>query len=116
MRALRCGIFRDGKGDYSNHGISSRHNEVLVICPDGPVEIDENNLPDNLCKVVKRDLGFAIHIHIEPYAEAKGVGYMYGGTIIDASDSRFGRVTGVDYPVRFHDRDESQEMYDMLSR
>lgn len=116
MRALACDIFKWSKADYSNHGISSRFNEVLVICDDGPIEIDENNPPENLCKVVTRDLGFGIFKHIEPVAEANGVGWMYGGTIIDTSDSRFRRLTGVDYPLHFHDRTESQELYDMLSR
>lgn len=116
MRALRCEIYKHGKGDCSNNGISARYNEVLVVCPDGPYEIDENNLPENLCKVVIRDLGFAIHTHIEPWAEAKGAGWMSGGTIIDSCDSRFSRITGVDYPVQFHDRDETWEQYEMMSR
>jgi hypothetical protein len=116
MRALSCEIFRWSLGDCSNHGISERHKEVLVVCPDGPIEIDESNLPDNLCKVVKRDLGFTEYVCVEPYAEAKGAGWMYGGTIIDTSDSRFNRLTGIDYPLHFHDRDETWEQYEMLSR
>lgn len=116
MRALSCSVFRWSKGDCSNKGISSRFNDVLVICDDGPIEIDENNPPENLCKVVTRDLGFAIYRHIEPYAKPKGAGWMHGGTIIDTSDSRFHRLTGVDYPLHFHDRDESWEMYNTLSQ
>lgn len=116
MRALSCEIFRWSLGDCSNNGISSRHKEILLICDDGPIEVDEKNPPDNLCKVVLRDLGFTKHVCIEPYAEAKGAGWMFGGTIIDTSDSRFRRATGIDYPVHLHDRDESWELYDMLSR
>lgn len=117
MRALACSICEPKDiGNCSNHGISERFKEILLICPDGPIQIDENNLPENLCKVVKRDLGFETYVHIEPYVEPKGAGWMYGGTIIDTSDSRFRSVTGVDYPIHFHDRDESWEMYDLLSR
>lgn len=114
MRALKCNVYKHG--DHSNHGISERYDEVLVICPDGPVEVDPKDPLENLVKVVKRNLFGRQYVHIEPYALANGVGWMYGGSIIDASDSRFYELTGVDYPIHFHDRTESQKMYDMLSR
>ena len=116
MRALRVNIFRSSMGDCSNHGISERYKEILIECKDGPVDIDDNNLPENLCKVVKRDLGFAVYVHVEPVAKVKGAGWMYGGTIVDTSDGRFRDITGIDYPLHFHDRDETWEQYDLMSR
>lgn len=115
MRALSVEIFKWSLGDCSNHGISSRHKEILLECPTGPIEIDEKNPPENLCKVVKRDLGFTKYVHIEPVAEAKGAGWMFGGTIVDTSDSRFREITGVEYPLHLHDRDESWEMYNCMA-
>ena len=117
MRALRCSICEPKDlGNCSNHGISARYDNILLICENGPTEIDENNPPENLCKVVTRQFGYKTYVHIEPYAEAKGAGWMFGGAVISTSDARFHEATGVSYPVCLHDRDESWEMYDMLSR
>ena len=107
MKAISVEIFRSAKTDCSNNGISNRFKEVLIPCEDGFIEVDEKNPPENLCKVVLRDLGFCQYVHVEPWEKAKGAGWMYGGTIVDTSDSRFRRVTGIDYPVHLHDRDET---------
>lgn len=113
MRALAVEIFRDGYGDCSNGGISSKYREILVECPTGPREVDEKNPPENLCKVVTRDLGFCIHTHVEPVARPDGAGWMYGGTIVDSSDSRWRELTGLDYPLHLHDRCERERDYSM---
>lgn len=114
MKALPLSIYKDKGGDCSNGGISSRFNEVLLICEEGYVEIDENNLPENLVKLVVRNLFGREYKHIEPVARPKGVGWMAGGTIVYSCDSRFRRMS--EYPLSFHDRCESQELYDELSR
>jgi hypothetical protein len=117
MRALAVSIFEDKAiGNCSNHGISTRFKEVLIECPTGPREVDENNLPENFCKIVTRDLGFTVYKHVEPVAKPNGVGWMHGGCIVDTSDSRWHELTGLDYPLHLHDRCESKELYDMLSR
>lgn len=118
IRVLSCNIYRDsGKGgDCSNHGISSRFNDVLIPCDDGYLEVDLDNPPENLCKVVKRNLGFTEYVHIEPYrsTDIGNVGWMHGGCLVHSSDSRFSRAVGIEYPVCLHDRQETQEMYDMM--
>ena len=114
MRALPLEIYKSNFGDCSNGGISSRHKEILLICPEGHVEVDEANPPENLCKLVTRDLGFTVYKHVEPVAKAKGVGYMAGGSLVYTCDSRFRRMS--EYPLVLHDRTESQDMYDRLSR
>ena len=115
-RALPVEIYKCHYGDCSNHGISSRHSEILVLCPDGFIEVDMDNPPDNLCVVEKRILWGEKHYYVRPYAEADGVGWMYGGCLVDSSDARWHKLTGIDYPLHLHDRTESQELYDMLSR
>lgn len=117
-RALPVGIYRNSRtGDCSNHGISSRFNEILLLCDDGFIEVDTENPPENLCKVVKRNIGFTEFVHIEPVASVSrgNVGWMNGGAICHTSDSRFHRCTGIDYPICLHDRQETQTQYNMLS-
>ena len=113
MKVLPIEIYKH-KGDCSNGGISSRFNEVLLICEEGYLEVDENNPPENLVKLVVRHLFGKEYKHIEPVAAPKGVGWMSGGTIVYSCDSRFRRMS--EYPLSFHDRCESQELYDALSR
>lgn len=116
VKALPVYIFKNEGSDCSNGGISSRYNEILVECPDGFVEVDLDNPPPNFCVIVKRMLWGEKHYYVRPYAEPSGVGWMYGGCIVDSSDSRWHRATEIDYPLHLHDMTESQELYDMLSR
>lgn len=111
-KALPVEIFKNGWGDCSNGGVSSRHNEVLVLCDEGFIPVDMDNPPDNLCVVEKRILWGEKHYYVRPYAEPSGVGWMYGGCICDTSDSRWSRLTEVGYPLKLHDRTETQEEYD----
>lgn len=115
MKAINLKIFEDKTiGNCSNNGISTRFNEVLVEHPGGFITVDENNLPDNFCKIVTRDIFGKEYKHIEPVkAIPKGsVGYMFGGTLCYSSDSRFHDY--FDYPLCLHDRVETQEMYSRL--
>ena len=114
MKAIRASIFKDRSGDCSNGGISSKFDEILIPCETGWIDVDETNPPENLCKIVTRDLGFIVYKYCEPYAAVdKGnVGWMFGGTLIYSSDSRFES----DYPLRLNDRQETYEMYEELSK
>ena len=114
MRALPLEIFKSHLGDCSNGGISSRYKEILLICPQGHVEVDENNPPENLCKLVERNIFGEVYKHVEPIAKPNGVGWMASGAIVYTCDSRFRDMSA--YPLVLHDRCESQELYDMLSR
>ena len=116
VKALSVEIFKNHFGDSSNGGISSRFTEILVECPDGNREIDLDNPPDNFCVVEKRILWGEKHYYVRPYAKADGVDWMYGGCIVDTSDSRWSRLIEVGYPLHLHDRTESQELYDRMSR
>lgn len=98
----------------SNGGISEKYDEVLLLCDEGFVDVDLNNPPENLCKMVYRKIGCGIFVHAEPYAKPEHIGWMNGGSIIHSFDSRFSRMS--EYPVRLHDRQETREEYDVLSR
>ena len=117
MKALPVEVFRSGLGDCTNGGISSRHDTLYVICDRGFIDIDPKNPPENLAKVVKRTIFGRTIYHIEPYAPATHVGWMMGGNYAATSDSRFSDMIGGMYgAVAIHDRQESQELYDLLSR
>lgn len=86
-KALTVGIFKWRAGDCSNDGLSSRFNEILVLCPDGPEIVDLDNPPENLCVVVKRILWREKYYYVTPYA-LKDKQTMFGGCLCDISDSR----------------------------
>lgn len=113
-RAIRCDIYKAKHGDYSNHGISERFSEVLILHPEGNYEVDLTNPPKNLCKVVTWELWGKEHKHVEPVERPTGCGWMSGGTLIDSSDARFGEISS--YPLSLHDRQETQKEYDTYSR
>lgn len=115
MKALPISIFEDKSiGNCSNNGISNRYKQVLLICDEGYVTIDEENPPENLVKLVVRKLCGREYKHLEPYKPVdKGcVGWMMGGSYAGCSDSRFRKLS--DYPLPIHDRQETQEMYDSM--
>lgn len=111
MKALRIRVYKNElyKG-CSNNGISEKFDELLLVCEDGNVVIDKNNLPENLVIMVSRNLFGKEHKHIEPYANPTGLGWMSGGSVAYSSDARFES----DYPLCIHDRQETQEMYNRL--
>lgn len=114
MKALPINVFKDSKGDCTNGGISSRYDRLLLICEDGFIDIDENDPPENLVKIVTRHLFGREYKHIEPVAStAPGcVGWMSGGNIGYTCDSRFSRMS--EYPLSIHDRQEGQSQYDSM--
>lgn len=109
--ALRCGIFEDKLiGNCSNHGISARFPEILLLCDEGNVEVDLDNPPANLCKVVRQELPWGTNVYVEPVAKRDPgcVGWMFGGTLIYSSDLRFDKMSD-GFPLRLHDRQEGQD-------
>lgn len=115
LRALPISIFTDKRiGNCSNNGISARYDEVLLIHPQGFIKIDEENPPENLVKLVVREIRGKEYKHLEPmFRPAPGcVGWMFGGDYAGCSDSRFRELS--DYPLPIHDRQEPQEYYDLM--
>lgn len=110
MRALPVGIYKNKGKDYSNGGISSKFNEILLLCEDGFKEVDGTE--ENLCRLDVIRYGEHTHYYIRPVAEPEHIGWMAGGTVVFSSDSRF----PFDYPLSLHDRQETPELNDMLSR
>ena len=114
MKALPINVFKSNLGDCTNGGISSRYDRLLLVCEEGYVNIDENDPPENLVKIVTRNLFGKEYKHIEPVASPSGIGWMSGGNLGYCSDGRFSKMS--QYPLSIHDRQESQELYDAMSR
>jgi hypothetical protein len=114
MKALPINVYRDTSGDCTNGGISSRYDQLLLIGEKGFIDIDENNIPENAVKLVVRNFGTKEYKNLEPVRlhDKNKTTYMYGGNIAYTSDSRFPS----DYPLKIHDRQETYEEYDALSR
>lgn len=106
VRVLSCEIFKSNLGDCSNGGISSKYNEVYLIHPEGNMEVEDDD--PRLVELVKRELfGGEKHWYIKPYEKEKsGKWWMFGGTFIYSSDSRFSEYCETDTAMKFFDRHE----------
>lgn len=115
-KALPVSVYRSSSlGDCTNGGVSARYDDLLVLCDDGYITVDLENPPKNLVEVVHRNMWGRDLYHIEPYAAAKGAGWMMGGNYAATSDSRFSKLCGGQYgAVAIHDRDESWELYNSM--
>lgn len=105
--------------DCTNGGISSRHKTLYLLAEDQEKakqewwgEVDEND--ERLVKIVRSAPCGRPYIHAEPVNDPnrKEIGYMFGGNFIYTSDGRFPE----DYPIPLHDRSETYEDYEILSR
>lgn len=106
MKALTIYVFENKKlGNCSNEGITSRFDELLLICENGDIDIDVDNPPENLVKIVTKNLLGKEYKHIEPYVKPKGMGWMYGGALANTTDDRFNSQ----YPLKVYDRQEPIE-------
>ena len=102
----------------SNGGITERFDRLLLVCKEGFIEVDDENPPENLVVLKERHLFGNTHYHIEPYRKPdKGcVGWMAGGSYAATCDSRFTNMLGGLYAaISVHDRQETQEEYNILS-
>ena len=98
IRCLTIYVYRSCLGDCTNHGVSSKYNRLLVACPDGPDEVDSDDLPENFMMLENRYIyGDKVCPTLYP-AEVAEDGtlkhrgekwYMMGGNYGATSDSRF---------------------------
>ena len=113
--------------DPTNGGVSGRYDEIMVPCEHGfECDIDPDNPPENLFVIEDMNIGFYRALHLVPYKKHRDgmVGPMFGGNYADISDSRWGQMLSDQYGAAFrfntclsiHDRYETPEMYEALSR
>lgn len=115
MKGLLVSIYTDAQfGDSSNGGISGRFKEALLVGAGVPEIFDELDSRPTV-KLVTRWAGTdREYHHVEPVGKwaGSGVGPMFGGSFCYTSDSRFPNS----YPLPIHDRWESAELYETLSK
>ncbi len=113
-------IYKPSFGDCSNGGLSSKYSNCYIECERG--WIDEDKILDDA--IVKLEKGAFGTIHLVPTKpiEKNCVGYMMGGCYVASSDSRFHELIkktfGIDFygAIALHDRTETYEDYELLSR
>lgn len=119
MKALRISVYKNPKyKNCSNGGITEKYDELLIVCKNGNIEVDESNPPENLVVYRERVMGGKNSGYIEPYAPCPSgcVGWMSGGSFAGSSDGRFSEMVGIYGAVAVHDRTESQKQYDETFR
>lgn len=121
---LPCNVYKNGT-DCTNGGISSR-TDTLYLCRDyvTPTAVKEyceaNN--EDIEKFVITETRFICgreYKNIKLVCEDNHrheVGGMSGGNMLYTCDARWEKITGCPYPLSIHDRYETQELYEALSR
>jgi len=110
--AIRAEVFRWTLGDCTNGGVTSRVNAVVLLGETEPVPT--RTAPVVYLRLVRRWAGTPReYLHAEPIEQPKDcVGPMMGGNFIYSSDSHFPSR----YPIPVHDRFETPEQYEKLTR
>ena len=117
-KGLICEIYESKDlGNCSNNGISARHKDVLVIMDEKDAQVFKETSERPTVKIVRRIISGKAYLHAEPVngTEKGMIGFMAGGSFIFSCDGRFSKYVN-QYPVALHDRQETPEEYDMLSR
>lgn len=104
-KALSLEVFRTARlGDCTNNGISSQFHSVLLIHPEGYIDVADDGSNHLGLPVVE------IETKIGGYKCLKQVGdtrwLMFGGNFAYTSDSRFREINA--YPLPIHDRYEGR--------
>lgn len=123
MKVLYVTVFRAaGYPDCTNNGLSARvnsaelfwectHDEAIEWCK------EHQRDPEKQFILVDRKLWGEDHSYAEPLIKPTGKMQVFGGNFLYTSDSRMYKTSGVaKLPIPVHDRFETWEEFDALSR
>jgi hypothetical protein len=119
MRKLRVYIYRNDLGDCTNGGVTSKQTSIwLCTNKEDALKLQEEINGPVLFLETAQSYGGGTYKRAYPASEQpKGhMSYMAGGNFVYSSDSRFREYFDTSYPISVHDRSETQEVYDILSR
>lgn len=114
-------VYTPSYGDCTAEGVTSKNKSLYLFAEYVTrKEIEEfrqeRNIDKSAClRVVKRENPIYGSYAEVVYKEKEGA-WMSGGNFVYTSDSRYFEVTNVRYPISVHDRCESWEQYDQMSR
>ena len=122
VKTIPVRVYRQDRYDATNGGASGLHDELYLEHPRGFIEIEADD--ERLFRVGVSYGGHPLLIPMNPIADGAGpmVGPMMGGNYAASPDTRFYELirlaTGRDFygAVAIHDRYETPEQYDLLSR
>jgi hypothetical protein len=103
--------------DCTAGGITSKNN-MLYLCTtkEEAEELHANGEAALWLKENKFSFGNFLAAYPPYSTNAGSVGWMMGGNFVYTSDSRFKEYFGTSQPIPVHDRQETQEVYNALSR
>ncbi len=114
MKGLLVHVYR-GQHDCTNEGISSKHNDFILIGHGhGVPEIFDPTDETPALILVERTIGGEKYLHAQPLENLRkgNVGWMFGGHFVWTSDSRFPNK----YPLPIHDRQETRSQHEALTK
>ena len=120
MAKLSVSVYRWNLGDCTADGVTSKVDSIMLFDNQKEALEYEKETGKRALYLENRKLSW----HKEPYKTAypasglhrNSVGWMMGGNFVYCSHSGFSEIFGTSYPIPVHDRQESQEVYDALSR
>lgn len=107
-------VYRHGS-DCTAGGITSKLDQMVLVGPgiEGPFEVkDDEPYLELQRKNVNGEYLYAVPRNVGDKRSL--VGPMFGGNFVYSSDSRFRKVCA--YPLPVHDRWETQQCYESMSR
>ena len=119
MKGLIVNTYRNAGGDCTNGGVTTRHDDFILVDPTtdlGPFEVTEKDIEaGRVLMVGSVCIGGKKHFHAFPYGteqSGKAGPRMFGGNMVATSDSRFRERFGT--ALNVHDRFESWEQYNRM--
>ncbi|MAH51789.1 hypothetical protein CMI37_38590 [Candidatus Pacearchaeota archaeon] len=102
--------------DATNDGLSKHHDMLRVTLPgDSPGDSKYNREIPHFY-LDENNVGGERYVFLRPAKAAEGAGWMNGGNFAHTSDGRFRSAVGHGGAIPIHDRDETWEEYEALSR
>lgn len=123
MKQILVHVLKSSLGDCTANGVTSKHWGVALFSADSTnEEIEEycktNNVDRTSCLrvVVRENPIYGNYAEVVFKTPASTGTYMFGGNYVVTSDSRYSEIAGMKHPLSVHDRFESWEVYEHLSK
>lgn len=103
QHGLMVDVLKSPFDDCTNKGISSKADSLFIIYDKAPLILTDIR---ECVTVEKLQTRYGDRVKCRPLYEYNNM-YAFGGNFLYTSDSRFKEITGIEYPVPIHDREEN---------